>query len=56
MLAEFMNLGMTVMTPGNAVICFGFLNLPVFQLAILQTFFFITGLEKTAAAAAAIVV
>jgi hypothetical protein len=56
MLAEFMNLGMTVMAAGNAVSCPGFLDLVILYLAELQTLLFETGLEKTAAAAATIIV
>jgi hypothetical protein len=56
MLAEFMNLGMTVMAAGNTVSCPGFLDLLILQPAELQTLLFETGLEKAAAAAAAIIV
>jgi len=56
MLAEFMNLGMTVMTAGNTIICPGFLDLLILQPAELQTLLFETGLEKAAASAAAIIV
>jgi len=55
-LAELMNLGMTIMATGDAVIRAGFLDLFVLQPAEFQSLFFHAGLEKTAAAAAAIVV
>jgi len=56
MLTELMNLGMAVMAAGDTVIRAGLLYLIVLQFAKFQTLFFHTGLEKTAAAAAAIVV
>ena len=56
MLTEFMNLGMAVMAAGDTVIRTGRLYLLVLQPAEFQTLFFHTGLQKTAAAAAAIVV
>ena len=56
MLAEFMDLGMAVMASGNAVSCAGFLDLLVLEPAELQTLLLETGLQETAAAAAAIVV
>jgi hypothetical protein len=56
MLTELMNLGMAIMTAGNTVIRTGFLDLLVLQPAKFQTLFFHAGLEKTAAAAAAIIV
>ena len=55
-LAELMNLGMTIMATGDTVICAGFFNLFVLQPAEFQSLFFHAGLQKTAAAAAAIVV
>jgi hypothetical protein len=56
MLAQFMNLGMAVMTGGNAVIGTGGLDLLVFDAAVFQALFLETGLEEAAAAAAAEVV
>ena len=56
MLAELMNLGMAIMAAGDTVIRTGFLDLLVFQPAECQTLLFHTGLEKPAAATAAIVV
>jgi hypothetical protein len=56
MLTQFMNLGMAVMTSGNAVIRSRGFNLIIFQLSILQALFFEPGLQKSAAAAAAVVI
>ena len=56
MVAEFMDLGVAVMAAGDAVICTGGLDLVVFNFAISQAFFFESGLEESAAAAAAKVV
>ena len=56
MLAQFMNLGMAVMTGGNAVIGTSGLDLLVFDAAIFEALFLEAGLQKTAAAAAAEVV
>ena len=56
MLAEFMNLGMAIMAAGDAIIRSGFLDLFVLQPAESQSLFFHTGLEESAAAAAAIIV
>ena len=56
MLAQFMNLGMAVMTGRNAVIGPGGLDLLVFDAAIFQALFLETGLQETSAAAAAEVV
>ena len=56
MLTELMNLGMAIMAAGDTVIRAGFLYLFVLQPAECQTLFFHAGLEKTAAAAAAIIV
>ncbi len=47
---------MAVMATGYAVICTGGLDLIVFEFTVFQTFFFETGLEKSAASTAAIVV
>jgi len=56
MFAQFMNLGMAVMATGNTIRRLGVLNLLIFETSILQTLILITGLEKTAAATATIVV
>ena len=56
MITEFMNLGVTVVTSGDAVIGAGCLNLNILQPAEFQALRFVSRLQKTAAAAAAIVV
>lgn len=56
MFAELMNLRMTVVAGGNAVIRTGGLYLIVFHLTVSQTFIFKPRLEKSATAAAAVVV
>lgn len=56
MLAQFMDLGMAVMTGCNAVVGSGGFDLLVFEAAVFQALFLETGLQKTAAAAAAEVV
>jgi len=56
MFAEFMDLGMAVVAPGNTIGGTGFLDLIVFQFAILQTLLFEPGLQKTAPAPATVVV
>ena len=56
MFAQFMNLGMAVMATGNTIRRLGVLNLLIFETTILQTLLLITGLEKTAATTATIVV
>ncbi len=56
MLTEFMNLSVAVMTPGNAVVRAGRLDLLIFQTTIRKALFFEPGLQKAAAAAAAVVV
>ena len=56
MLTELMNLGMAIMAAGDTVIRTGLLYLFILQPAEFQTLFFHAGLQKTAAAAAAIVV
>ena len=56
MLTQFMNLGMAVMASGNAVIRSRGFNLIIFQLSIFQALFLEPGLQKSAAAAAAVVV
>jgi hypothetical protein len=55
-LAQFVNLGMAVVASGNAVVRAGCLDLLVFQFSILQTLILEPGLQKSAAAAAAVVV
>jgi len=56
MLAEFMNLCMAVVAAGNTVIRPGSLDLTVFQSAEFQAGFLISGLQKTPAAAAAVII
>ena len=56
MVAELMDLGVTVVAAGDAVVCAGGLNLLIFDLPVSQAFFFESGLKESAAAAAAIVV
>ena len=56
MFAQFVNLGMTVMAPGNAVIRSGRLDLFVFEFSIYQTLFLEPGLQESAAAAATVVI
>jgi len=56
MLAQFMDLSMTVVTAGDAVVGAGGLDLIVLQLAVLQAFFLETRLEEPASAATAVVV
>ena len=56
MLTQFMNLSMTVMAGGDAVIRLGGLNLAVLELAVFEALLLETGLQKTPAAPAAEVV
>ena len=56
MLAELMNLGMAVMAAGDTVSRSGSFYLFIFQPAEFQPLLFHSGLEKTAAAAATIIV
>lgn len=56
MRAEFMYLGMAVMTACNAVISSSGLDLCVFYSPIFQALGFKSGLKETAAAAAAIII
>ncbi len=56
MLTELMDLSVAVMTSGNAVVRAGRLDLLIFQFSILQTLFLESGLQKTAAATATVVV
>lgn len=55
-LAEFMDLRMTVVAPGDAVVGLGGLDLLILELAEFQPLLFIAGLEKSAAAAATVIV
>lgn len=55
-LAQFMNLGMTIVAAGDAVIRSRRLDLPVFQPPEFQTLLLEAGLKKAAAATAAIIV
>jgi hypothetical protein len=52
MLAEFMNLGVAIVAPGNAVIGAGGLDLLILETAVFQALLLESGLQKTAAAAA----
>ena len=54
--AEFMNLSMTVMTGGYAIGRTGGFNLVVFQLAVCKALIFESGLKKSTAAAATVIV
>ena len=56
MLTELMNLGMTVVAAGDTVIRAGLLDLLILQPAEFQSLFFHAGLQKTAAAAATVIV
>ena len=56
MFAELMNLRMTVMAGGNAVISTGGPDLLIFHLPVSQTFVFEARLKKSATAAATVVV
>ena len=56
MLTELMNLGMTVVAAGDTVIRAGLLDLLILQPTELQTLLFHAGLQKTAAAAATVIV
>ena len=56
MVAKLMDLGMAVVAAGDAVVCTGGLDLIVFNLSISQAFILESGLEETAAAAAAKVI
>jgi len=56
MFAEFMNLGMAVMTASDTIVRAGFLYLFILQAAKFQTLFLETGLEKASAPTAAIIV
>lgn len=56
MLAEFVDLGMAVVTACYAIVSPCSLDLSVFYLAVFKTLFFESGLQETAAAAATIIV
>ena len=55
-LAQFMNLGMAVVATGNTIIGTCFLDLLVFKFSVFQAFCLISRLQKSAAAAAAVIV
>ena len=55
-LTELVNLGMAVVAAGDTVIRAGLFDLFIFQPTELQTLFFHAGLQKTAAAAATVIV
>ena len=54
--AQFVNLGVAVVAAGDAVVGAGGLDLLVFKPAVFQTLLLESGLQKTAAAAAAVIV
>ncbi len=56
MFTQFVNLCMTIVASGDAVICSGGLDLIIFQLAISQTLFLEACLEKTTTTTAAVIV
>ena len=56
MIAEFVNLRMTIVTAGNTIVRCGRLNLIVLQPAEFKALLFVSRLQKTTAAAATIVV
>jgi len=56
MLTQLMDLGVTVVTAGDTIICTRGFNLLIFYFSELQTFFLKTGLEKATATTAAIIV
>jgi hypothetical protein len=56
MFAQFMNLGMAVVTAGNTIICTGRLDLLIFKLSIQQSLILESGLQESTAATAAIIV
>ena len=55
-LAQFMNLGMTIVAAGDAVIRSRCLDLLIFQLSIFEALLLESGLKKATAAAAAVIV
>jgi hypothetical protein len=56
MVGKFMNLGMAVMTAGNAIGCTAVFNLLILQSTIFQSLIFKTRLEKSAATATTVVI
>ncbi len=56
MFTQFMDLGMAVVACGNAVVCFGGLDLLIFDSTVLQALFLESGLKKAAPAPTAEVV
>jgi len=56
MLAQFMNLGMAVVTPGDTIVGACCLDLLVFQFPVFQPFFLKARLQESAATTAAIIV
>jgi hypothetical protein len=56
MVTEFVDLGVTVVTGGNAAIGTGGHDLIVFRQTVLQPRLLVAGLKKTAAPAAAVIV
>jgi hypothetical protein len=56
MLAEFMNLGVAVVATGNAIVGARLFDLLIFDPAVFKALLFESGLEETAAAAAAKIV
>ena len=56
MFTQFVNLCMTIVASCDAVIGAGGLDLLIFQFAVSQTLFLVTGLEKAAATATAVIV
>jgi hypothetical protein len=54
--AQFMDLGVTVVAPGNTVVCACGFDLVVLDFTVLQAFLLEPGLQESAAAAAAVVV
>ena len=55
-LAQFVNLGMTVVTSGNAVVRSRCFDLLIFELSVYQTLFLESGLQESTATAAAVVI
>ena len=53
---EFVDLRMAVVTSGDTIICFGGLDLIVFEFSIFQALVFKPGLEESSSAAAAEIV
>jgi hypothetical protein len=56
MFAEFVDLSVAVVAASNAVVCTGSLDLFIFEFAILEALFLESGLQESAAPAAAVVV